>query len=114
MAQYRVTENSFINGHFVAVGETVDYAGIPGFNLEPLDDEARAAKGKAGLLAQRNVNSRAFQEDLTRPDGTPPQQEDLLAEKTAGPSEATTDEQTPKTDEPDADGKASKKSSTKG
>lgn len=96
MARYRVTQNSFINGHFVAAGEDVDYAGIPGFNLDPLDDEARAAKEKAGLLAQRDVNSREFQEDLTRPDGAAPQQEDLLA---------------PKADEPAIDEKAGKKSS---
>lgn len=92
MARYRVTQNSFINGHLVTAGEEVDYAGIPGFNLDPLDDEARAAKERAGQLAQRDVNSREFQEDLTRPDGAPPHQEDLLA----------------------ADEKAGKKSSYKG
>ncbi|MCL1513305.1 hypothetical protein DTJ15_03655 [Parasaccharibacter sp. TMW 2.1891] len=48
MARYRVIQNSFINGHFLTVDEEMDYSGIPGFNLEPLDDEARSDKEKAG------------------------------------------------------------------
>ncbi|WP_282802792.1 hypothetical protein [Bombella apis] len=99
MARYRVIQNSFINGHFLTVDEEMDYSGIPGFNLEPLDDEARSDKEKAGQLAQRDVSSRAFQEDLTRPDGAPPQHEDLPAAKA---------------DEPAADEKAGKKTSAKG
>lgn len=89
MAKYRVTQNSFINGHFVTVGEEVDYAGIPGFNLEPLDDEAHAAKEKAGQLAQRDVNSREFQEDLTRPDGAPAQEDLPPADEKAGRKSAS-------------------------
>ncbi|MBA5726911.1 hypothetical protein [Bombella mellum] len=84
MARYRVIQNSFINGHFLTVGEEVDYAGIPGFNLEPLDDEARSAKEKAGKLARRDVTSRAFQEDLTRPDGAPPQTDEPAADEKSG------------------------------
>ena len=68
MAKYLVIEDSFINGRFAKAGEEVDYTGIPGFNLNPLDDAAIAAK-KQAADAQRNVNGRAFQEDLTRPDG---------------------------------------------
>lgn len=44
MPRYRVTEQSFIGNRLVPAGETVDYDGLPGTNLEPLDDEAKAAK----------------------------------------------------------------------
>ncbi|GBQ07873.1 hypothetical protein [Saccharibacter floricola] len=71
MARYRVTTASFINGRTVDVGTVIEYEGIPGFNLEPLDDEAHHAKEAAGQAGERNVNGRAFQEDLTRSDGAP-------------------------------------------
>ncbi|MUG90136.1 hypothetical protein [Bombella sp. ESL0385] len=80
MAKYLVIEDSFINGRFAKAGEEVDYAGIPGFNLNPLDDAAIAAK-KQAADAQRNVNGRAFQEDLTRPDGTSAVEETSKAEE---------------------------------
>lgn len=44
MARYRVLEMSFINDRIVQAGDEVDYAGDPGTNLEPLDDEAIAAR----------------------------------------------------------------------
>lgn len=112
MARYRVIQNSFINGHFLTVGEEVDYAGIPGFNLDPLDDEARSAKEKAGQLAHRDVTSRTFQEDLTRPDGTPSQQEHLTSPDDAPPRQE--DLPAAKADEPAADEKAGKKTAAKG
>lgn len=71
MARYRVTEPSFIDGHYVEANTVIDYEGIPGFNLAPLDEEARKAKEAAGQAGKRNVNGRAFQEDLTRSDGMP-------------------------------------------
>ncbi|MXV35865.1 MULTISPECIES: hypothetical protein [unclassified Saccharibacter] len=71
MARYRVTTASFINGRYVEEDTVIDYDGIPGFNLDPLDEEARSAKKAAGQAGERDVNGRAFQEDLTRSDGTP-------------------------------------------
>lgn len=44
MARYRVLELSFIDARLVQPGEEIDYAGDPGPNLEPLDDEAIAAR----------------------------------------------------------------------
>ncbi|MCL1561861.1 hypothetical protein DTJ06_00030 [Parasaccharibacter sp. TMW 2.1886] len=120
MARYHVIQNSFINGHFLTVDEEMDYSGIPGFNLEPLDDEARSDKEKAGQLAQRDVSSRAFQEDLTRPDGAPSQQEHLTSPDDVPPRHedlpaAKADEaEAEKTDEPAADEKAGKKTVAKG
>jgi len=51
MARYRVEATSWIGGRTVKPGEEIEYAGIPGSKLTPLDDEAKAAKEAAG--AQR-------------------------------------------------------------
>lgn len=48
MAQYRVTETSYLDGRIVMEGDTVTVPDdtIPGPHMEPLDDPARiAAKG---------------------------------------------------------------------
>lgn len=42
MPRYTVTARSFINNALAHPGDIVDYDGLPGFNLEPADDEARA------------------------------------------------------------------------
>lgn len=47
MARYRVLERSFIDNRLVEPGEEVEYEGLPGHNLEPLDKAAKAAAAKA-------------------------------------------------------------------
>lgn len=47
MPAYKVTALSYLNDRLVQEGETVEYDGLPGSNLEPLDDEGRARKAKA-------------------------------------------------------------------
>ncbi|MBS0323579.1 MAG: hypothetical protein JSR19_06975 [Proteobacteria bacterium] len=44
MPKYRVLELSFIDARLVPAGEEIEFAGDPGPNLEPLDDEAREAQ----------------------------------------------------------------------
>lgn len=44
MPQYRVTEKSFINNALREPGEVIDFDGIPGRNLEPMDKAAQKAK----------------------------------------------------------------------
>lgn len=48
MARYRVEAVSWIGGRTVQPGEEIEYAGIPGSKLTPIDDEAKAAKEAAG------------------------------------------------------------------
>lgn len=40
-ARYRATEQSYIDDKLVQAGEEVDYAGPPGYNLEPVNDIAK-------------------------------------------------------------------------
>lgn len=47
MAQYRVNKRSFINNGLVEEGGIVEYDGIPGSNLDPMDAAAKKAKAKA-------------------------------------------------------------------
>lgn len=47
MAKYRVTAISWIGGRTVQPGEVIEYAGVPGSKLIPVDDEAEAAKEDA-------------------------------------------------------------------
>jgi hypothetical protein len=47
MAKYRITRLSFIGKQLHEEGAEIDYDGIPGSALEPLDDDAKAAKEKA-------------------------------------------------------------------
>ena len=42
-ARYRVRELSYIDNRLVDAGEEVVYDGLPGSNLEPLNDAAEAA-----------------------------------------------------------------------
>ena len=50
MPKYKVLEKSFINGDIHEAGAEVDYAGLPGPNLEPTDDEGRAAAAEAAKV----------------------------------------------------------------
>jgi hypothetical protein len=57
LPKYRVTERSFINNSLVEEGATVEYDGVPGPNLEPINNEAIAAKEEAAKgLGTRNVS----------------------------------------------------------
>ena len=47
MARYKVLQRSFINNTTVEEGAEVEWDGIPGANLEPIDEPAKAAKGRA-------------------------------------------------------------------
>lgn len=47
MAKYRVEKTSFINNTIVREGEVVEYDGIPGDNLTPLDKQAEKAAAKS-------------------------------------------------------------------
>lgn len=44
MPRYRVEKLSWIGGRNVKPGEEIEFAGIPGTALTPLDDDAKAAK----------------------------------------------------------------------
>lgn len=46
MPRYRVLELSYFNDRIVQAGEEINYDGNPGNNLEPLDEEAAAARAK--------------------------------------------------------------------
>lgn len=46
MAKYEAKYRSFIGGSVIEAGEQVEYDGIPGSNLIPLDDAAKAAVKK--------------------------------------------------------------------
>ena len=52
MARYRLTKLSFHGGALCPAGSVVEYSGVPGSNMEPLDDEGRAvvAAAQAGRL----------------------------------------------------------------
>ena len=50
MARYRVEALSWIGGRTVQPGEEIEYEGIPGSKLTPVDDEAKAAKAAAGAF----------------------------------------------------------------
>lgn len=43
MARYLVLERSFIHSVLVEAGTEIEYSGIPDGNLQPLDDEGKAA-----------------------------------------------------------------------
>jgi hypothetical protein len=51
MPRYRVLELSFINDRLREVDEEVDYDGLPGSNLQPLDAAARKAAKAAEEIA---------------------------------------------------------------
>lgn len=48
MPKYKVLHESFIDGALVSPGTVIDFKGVPGSNLEPVDADAKAAKKAAG------------------------------------------------------------------
>lgn len=56
MPKYRVTQPSFIHGRMFKAGDVINFDGVPGFNLDPVDDAAKKAKAAASKAASRNVN----------------------------------------------------------
>lgn len=78
MPRYRVNTRSFFDREYL-VGEEIDYAGIPGTNLDPLDDAAREAKEAADAARNRRGGMRSV--DGKRPlEPLPPQPKRELAE----------------------------------
>ena len=45
--RYELTEKAYINDVLLEVGQEVDYEGVPGHHMEPVNDSARAAKAVA-------------------------------------------------------------------
>lgn len=45
--RWSVTKTSFINGRLEQPGNVVEYDGVPGSNLDPIDEDAKAAKAAA-------------------------------------------------------------------
>jgi hypothetical protein len=62
MTQYRVLEKSLIGNEIKEEGEMCEYDGLPGSNLEPVDDEGRAKaaeyiesnKKRVALMIEQN------------------------------------------------------------
>lgn len=109
MARYRVNTRSFFD-RLYDVGETVEYDGVPGTNLDPLDDAARAAKEAADAGRQRRPGLRATdgkrpleplpvekkREPLEIPEGwreLPPEQRINLARRLGAPVKGTRSKQ---------------------
>lgn len=78
MPRYRCNTRSFFDREYLA-GDEVEFDGIPGTNLDPLDDAARAAKESADAAKARKPGMRAV--DGKRPlEPLPPQPERKLVE----------------------------------
>lgn len=62
MARYKVTNRGFYGAAIREAGEEIDFAGLPGAGLEPLDDAARKAaeKAKAARAARGKAAAPAF------------------------------------------------------
>lgn len=59
--QYRLTEQAYIGDKLLEVGAVIEYKGIPGHHMEPINPAAKAAKKKAPsyldpILAMTSVN----------------------------------------------------------
>jgi len=60
-AKYRLTEQAYIDDKLLEVGAVIEYDGIPGHHMEPVNAVAEAAKKKAPkyldpILAMTAVN----------------------------------------------------------
>lgn len=55
MAKYRVTKQSFINHALVNEGDVIEYDGIPGDNLEPMDTPAKTAAKTAASADKESL-----------------------------------------------------------
>jgi hypothetical protein len=71
MPKFRVLEKSFIDNSIAEEGKIVEYTGVPGANLEPVDDAAMALAAQApqginaGDLARQKVAAAAGDPDAT-------------------------------------------------
>jgi hypothetical protein len=63
MPKYRVNTKSFIGNSVVDEGAVVEYDGMPGLNLDPMDDAAKDAFAQANATRDRKGIS---VQDLTR------------------------------------------------
>jgi hypothetical protein len=57
MPKYEVLEKSFIDNHIVEAGTVVDFDGLPGRNLKPMD-----AEGEAKMVEAEKAAEKAMQE----------------------------------------------------
>lgn len=57
MPKYRVLEPSFINNALVKEGDIVEFDGIPGSNLEPIDKAAKSAASSPEAVAANTPQS---------------------------------------------------------
>lgn len=46
MPKYTLTEPAYIDDCLYEKGQTIEYAGVPGYHMEPENDAARAMKEK--------------------------------------------------------------------
>ena len=56
MPKYTVNTVSFIDNGLRQAGDVIDFDGAPGSNLDPLDDDARAAKEAAKNVQRDQLN----------------------------------------------------------
>nr|WP_198983062.1 hypothetical protein [Herbaspirillum sp. ASV7] len=48
MPRYKLSEQAYINDRLYEAGTDIDFDGIPGHHMEPLNDAAKAMKKKHG------------------------------------------------------------------
>lgn len=93
MAKYRVKETSFIHNKIHEEDELVEYEGIPGRNLEPVDAKAKRAATKLAKAKEVSLTRQRFAAaggDLADPDEAPPGMAGEV--KANGPEESAIDE----------------------
>lgn len=71
MAQYRVKEKSFIGNALRDEGDIVDYDGVPGANLEPMDKDANKAAKTANGASNDDIIRQHFAAQAGDPDLAP-------------------------------------------
>lgn len=59
MPKYRVLEQSFINNVLVNLGDVIEFDGVPGSNLEPIDKAAKAAASSPEAVAANSPETAA-------------------------------------------------------
>mgnify|MGYP000001570768 FL=1 len=57
MPKYEVLEKSFIDNHIVEVGAVIEFDGLPGRNLKPLDAEGEAKAIEAEKAAEKAMQA---------------------------------------------------------
>lgn len=71
MAQYRIKTKSFVNNGIREEGEIVEYEGIPGDNLEPMDKPAEKAVKAAIGANNDDIIRQHFAAEAGDPDLAP-------------------------------------------